>query len=398
MIQELEARIERGWKLGLDGMRSCLARMEPVRYPVILVGGTNGKGSVCAALHRYFLDAGLRTGLTTSPHLCDVCERIVVNGEPVDGRTFAGLFEYVRILDEDRSTYFETLALMAIEHFRRERVDVAVVEIGMGGRLDAFNALDPVVSVVTSIGLEHTRWLGDTIEKIAVEKAAIARQGRAAVLGTDLPALHDAVVRIGARPRLVAPVEGSTWDRNNAALAEAAAEEFSRVAGRSFDRELFHDSARRAWWPGRFDHRPGRPGMLLDAAHNPHAARALAARLRPIAERRRITALAAFLSDKDVPGILNELSPVVSEWIFTEVAEPRALPAERIPGHESSMRSRSVEDALSAAKSAAGPDGILLVTGSIFLLGEVLHAVHGPACGPFPPHGNLLATPDPAPL
>jgi dihydrofolate synthase / folylpolyglutamate synthase len=298
----LEARIGRGWRLGLDGMRKALDRMGRPEFPVILVGGTNGKGSVAAMLHQALLDGGLKVGLTTSPHLRDVRERIIVNGEVVSEREFAALFEDVEAIDEWDSTYFETLALMAILHFRRKNVDVAVVEIGLGGRLDAFNALDPLVSVITSVGLDHEEHLGDTLEKIALEKAQIAREGKPCVLGSDLPALRTEVERIGGRVIMAPRPPDALYRDLNIEIAIEALRAFHAESGRVFDEEKCRASCGNTYWPGRFEILAGTPPVILDAAHNPAAADELAKAMRRYRGGRRVVAVVAFLKDKDAPG------------------------------------------------------------------------------------------------
>jgi dihydrofolate synthase/folylpolyglutamate synthase len=407
-LRRLDERIGRGWRLGLDGMRRTLTNLPAVTYPVVLVGGTNGKGSVAAHLHRFFSDEGLRVGLTTSPHLRNVRERIVVGEEMVGEEEFDRLFADVVEADDGTATYFETLALMAILSFERRRVDLAVVEIGMGGRLDAFNVLDPLVSVVTSVGLEHTPWLGDSVEKIAVEKAQIARPGRPIVLGTDLPALAAEVRRIGGRV-LVAPPADDDYRRANRDLARLAAEEIAAALGRPFDAERFDRATERTRWPGRFDVRPGAPPksaihgapgdvrhpvaagdtrsgsaggtalppaaapeIIFDAAHNPPAARALAKVLAAHRRGRRVVAVVAFLADKDAAGLFAALASEVEAWIVTEIRAERARAAADVPRPAHATIEPDPARALEEARRQAGPDGIVLVTGSIYLLGELM--------------------------
>lgn len=352
-------------------MRQIAAKLGPLDYPVILVGGTNGKGSVAAYLHAWFASRGLRTGLTTSPHLCDVRERIVVGGRLLGRPAFHRLYLEVESLDDVGLTYFETLALMALLHFKNEGVDLAVVEIGLGGRLDAFNILDPVVSVIASVGLEHTAQLGATIEEIAIEKAQIARPGRPVILGADLPALRREVARIGARPVLVDAGPDADFAERNARIALAAARAAGETLGRPVDEAAFLACASATRWPGRFDRISGRPEIILDAAHNPPAAQELARRLAPLAGR-RIVALAGFLADKDVAGIFAHLDTVVDRWVLTEVHNERATAPARLPSPRHGEVVVEHAAAMSRAKALAGPDGIVLVCGSIYLLGEII--------------------------
>lgn len=371
-IEKLDARIGRGWRLGLDGMRRVLARMEPVAYPVILVGGTNGKGSVCRMLHDWFRHRGMRTGLTTSPHLVDVRERIVIDGEKISVPEFDALFEEIIALDDDKSTYFETLALMAIRAFQKACVDIAIVEIGLGGRLDAFNALDPAVSVITSVGLEHTQYLGETLEKIALEKAQIARAGRFCVLGERLPVLIEEVGRIGAETIIVESASERDFRARNIAIAGASAATYHAFRGEDFDVATFRRFAAESRWPCRFELVPGSPEMILDAAHNPPAAEALALAFATLEPRRRTVGLAAFVSDKDVAGFFVRLDAQVDHWIVTQFESERALMAEEAPAPFNAIREPDMAKALKAAIAAAGAHGRVLVTGSIYFLGELL--------------------------
>lgn len=381
-LPQLEARIDRGWKLRLDGMRRALDRLGWPAYPVILVGGTNGKGSVAAHLHRIFSDVGLRVGLTTSPHLVDVRERIRVGESCITANDFDRRFAEVAAVDDDDATYFETLALMAIRHFTAESVDMAVVEIGLGGRLDAFNALDPAVSIVVSIGLEHTQWLGDSLVSIAREKAAIGRPGRPMILGANLPELREAAMVTGAMIEMVTGPLGADYGEQDREIALAAARRAAVVPGIAerlrvpFTEQAARESMARTYWPGRFDVLRsggcGRPEIILDAAHNPPAAAALEQRLRGDAAGRRVACVAAFLRDKDVAGIFAALGPVIDRWHITGVSHPRALPPGEAPIPGNATVHAQLAAAFMAAQFDAGADGVVLVCGSIYLLGEFL--------------------------
>ncbi len=360
-------------------MRRSLALLGVPRYPAVLVGGTNGKGSVAAALHRIFSDFGLRVGLTTSPHLLDVRERIRVGEEAISAADFDASVNAAFGVDlADEATYFEILALAALHHFNRAGVDLAIVEIGLGGRLDAFNVIDPIVSVITNVGLEHTRWLGETIEAIAAEKAPIARAGRPVILGCDLPILRQECERIGAEVVAAHREDRAAFREQNDRTAVAAAERIAGALGLPFDEEAAARSTARAWWPGRFEVlRPaggGRPEILLDGAHNPPAAVALARRLESHAAGRRVVGLVAFLSDKDVPGWFVALDPVVEAWVVTSLEEERALAPASVPRPYNAEVMADRMAAFRAAEAAAGPDGIVLVTGSLYNVGAFLRS------------------------
>lgn len=376
-LKKLDGRIGRGWRLGLDGMRRTLAKLPPVEYPVILVGGTNGKGSVSASIFAILRAHGLVTGLTTSPHLCEVRERIVVDDRMISVQEFEDVYAEIDGLDDDDATYFEMIALMAIRYFQLRRVDAAVVEIGMGGRLDAFNALDPAVSVITSIGLEHTEYLGGTLEKIAAEKAQIARPRRPIVLGSVLPCLKQEVEGLGARCVLVPPHENELFHDHNRRVALAASGSFLGEGAVAIA-EPWSPSRAAATvgeWPCRFEYLPGSPDVLLDAAHNPSGAVALAARLRKEFPGRRIVGLCAFLSDKDDAGFFRPFGDgLVTNWIVSEVAADRARRARDVACPENSVIEANLAAAFGVAKAHVGADGILLITGSIYLLGEILRS------------------------
>lgn len=326
-----------------------MAAIEPIPYDVILVGGTNGKGSVCKFLHDFLFSEGFRVGLTTSPHLLDVRERIVVEGEMISREDFDRVYSEI---DAPDATYFEMLALMAIRYFKERAVDVAVVEIGLGGRLDAFNVLDPKVSVVTNIGLEHTEYLGDTLEKIEAEKVAIARPGRPLIRGSSLP--------------------GRTFREENIETAVRAARAYFEFLERPFDEARCREICEASCWPGRFEVIPGAPEIILDAAHNQPAAEALAKTLRKHAGGRKIVGCAAFLADKDIAGFFVALDELVDHWVLTEVKDARAKKAADLPAPFNSECVADSREAFARAKEAAGPSGIVLVTGSIYLLGELI--------------------------
>jgi len=386
-LLRLEQRIERGWRLGLNGMRALLDKLGRPEFPVILVAGTNGKGSVCSALHNYFRERGFKTGLTTSPHLCDIKERIVINGAPISQPDFERIYEKIESLDDQQATYFETLSAMAIEYFKEEKVDVAIVEVGLGGRLDAFNVLDPVLSVITSVGLEHTQWLGDTLEKIAVEKAGIVRKGRPAILGTNLPALKNECNRIGAESHIV-KYNFDSFRNLNIEIAVKSAELFCRTQNLKFEEDFCREACSRANWPGRFQIIQSNPTVILDAAHNPHAAEALHKLLLQFSEK-KIVALAAFLNDKDHQNFIRILDDRVNQWVITEVSNKRGLNAEEVKAPSSAIKISNLFKAYEKALSLVDNESILLVTGSIYLLGEFLKLKYGENCGPFPPEGKI---------
>jgi dihydrofolate synthase/folylpolyglutamate synthase len=357
-LRYLFARTSGGWRLGVERTASLLRLLgDPHRrYPVFHVGGTNGKGSVVATLDALLRRAGWRVGRYTSPHLVDFRERILVNGRPIGEDAVEGwVARWAGEVERLGATFFEATTSMAFDLLARERVDVAIVEVGLGGRLDATNVVDPAAAAVTSIGLDHTQYLGSTLVEIAAEKAGIFKPGRPAVIGEPDPAIRARLATLasdaGASPVVVVAeacppedvrvTEGGTdfallrgggrrWLRTpligehqatNAAVAlamlDAAGPRYAAAAA----------DAQRAladvWLPGRFQ-RVG--SMIFDVAHNVASAEVLAGTLDVVRPARPLVALVAVLDDKDWRGILDLLAPRAERFVLT--AAPTA-PASR---------------------------------------------------------------------
>jgi dihydrofolate synthase / folylpolyglutamate synthase len=418
----LAQRVRFGIKFGLETMRALVAEMgHPERaYPTLLIAGTNGKGSVAAYCDEALRASGLRTGRYTSPHLVRVNERITVDGRAITDAAFARAVHEVRdaaarlvarrVL-RGHPTFFEILTAAAFAHFRRERVDVAVLEVGLGGRLDATNVAEPVVSAIVSVDLDHEIYLGRTLAKIAREKAGVLRAGRATVVGPLAPDARRAVLALardrGARvvearrgARLV-PLRGASADepedfdlrtpghhyrgvvplrgahqRDNLLVAIRLLEE-ARRAGIAARLERVTRAVARVEWPGRLQRLPGRPQILLDGAHNPAGARALAAHLRGGPP---FVLVFGAMSDKDVRGLARPLFPLASGIVLTtprisRAATPRAL-ARRAGKLASGARHEPrVGRALALACRLArvhGPETQVVVAGSLYLVGAVL--------------------------
>ena len=402
------------------------------KFRSVLIAGTNGKGSTAATLAAILQAAGHRTGLYTSPHLVKVNERIRINGEEISDADFAlshDRAEHMARWLVSRSelpwhpSFFEMLTAMTFEHFARAGVEIAVLEVGMGGRLDATNVVEPALSVITDVSLDHQKFLGDTIAEIAAEKAGIIREGGIVVTLPQHPQANDVIGRIvlernatavnaAAYVPPVAPgAAGTPWDprahgasaRNryplqvmereitvdsplvgrhqlrNLALAIAAAEELSR-AGIRVDADAIESGIRQTRWPGRFQVVPaaaGRPEMVLDVAHNPAGAWALRSALSERYEGREITLLFGVLRDKAVAEIAEILFPLAERVIATQVDNPRSATPEEIraaavrTGAEVGEES-NFERALLLAATATAPRGLLVVTGSIYLVGAAV--------------------------
>lgn len=382
-LSALFGRLRFGEKLNLPTPKALNTALgEPLSaYRSVIIGGTNGKGSAAATLEALLLGRGLRVGLFTSPHLNSFTERIRVNGAALMPRAVIALFEAVIAAAEAaalRPSFFEAVWGMAAYAFAKAGVEVVIWEVGLGGRLDATNACDPVASGVTSLGLDHTEILGDTIEAIAYEKAGIFRAGRPALTcaqGPALDALRAAWPAVISAPPL--PPEASlalagAHQRQNAALAWALA--------RALGVEPRVEDLGRARWPGRME-RVG--DVLLDCAHNPHAMEALCAALRA-AELAPLHVVFGAMQDKDIAGMASLLRGVAASVALVTPAYPRRASAASLAPHFEGQPGLTLyEDVISALE--ARPRGRLtLVVGSCFLVAEVrawIYALPQPECG-----------------
>lgn len=357
----------------------------------VLVAGTKGKGSTAAFLASILAAADIRAGLFTSPHLQSWRERIRVDGRAITPAAFAesieGVLGYVPALLRaaprlGEPSAFELLVVAALSHFARERCTVAVLEVGLGGRYDATNAVDPAVSMVTRIGLDHVSILGGTLERIALEKAGVMRTDRPVLLAAQAPPAARALARacreIGARCRTVRPLGpaaklgiAGSHQRQNAALARAAALELRHLGHRIDDRAIAL-GLRRVRWPARFEVVRGRPTIVLDGAHTKESAAALAATIRRKFPRRRIQLVFGCTSDRDPLAIAGPLLPLASAILATAASGPRSLPPSAVAAALGGRAFTRVSDALEAAR--AGRD-LVCATGSMALVGEVRTAL-----------------------
>ena len=378
-------------RLGLERVERGLSALgHPERGLRILhVAGTNGKGSACAMAAEALRLAGHRPGLYTSPHLVRFNERIALDGHPISDEALFRAAEEVRRAcpwhdagGEDRLTYFEFATLMALVHFARERAGAVVLEVGLGGRFDATNAVRPLACAVSRIGIDHVELLGDTIQAIAREKAGIFKPGVPAVAAGDQPAEALAVLRAEAARR-GAPfsVAGATWDgpialrgphqRGNAALA-AEALRLLDGAGVAVPPWAVARGIAEARWPGRLEEIGG---VVLDGAHNPDGARALAAALPALYPGRPVELVFGVLADKDHEGMLRALGPAVRGLHLAAPASPRA----RSPGSYLALATAcapradahaSLPEALGCARARAVDGAVVAVAGSLYLVGE----------------------------
>ena len=393
-----------GMRFGLDRMRrlTCALEMPQHRYAHIHVVGSNGKSStvrfIAAILERH----GLRTGSYTSPHLRWFRERVEVGEEPVSEVRFAAAVERVaraaelveRSLEpDDAVTQFEALTAVAYDELARREVDVAVIEAGLGGRYDATNVIPSRVQVLTGVGLEHTRWLGPTLADIAEEKLAVVRDDATLVVGELEPEPHAVAERVAAEhaarlvhgpPALadVAPRAPADFQQRNFALAATAAEAF---LGRPLDPHATRRAAAETHVAGRLDVVARRPLTIYDGAHNPAGAQALAEALPAATERRRpLVAVLSILDDKDAAGMLDALLPIADDLVFTSCANPRSLSPATLEtlavklGASSTVIVPDPREAVERARALAGRDGAVTVTGSIYLIADLVRE-HGQA-------------------
>jgi dihydrofolate synthase/folylpolyglutamate synthase len=385
-------------RFGLERVeRALVALGHPERAaPVLHVAGTNGKGSTCAMSAAALQAAGHRVGLYTSPHLEAFNERIQVDGRPIDDQALAERAAEVRSAcpwhdggaPEERLTYFEFATVAAFQHLARSAVDVAVVEVGLGGRLDATNVVAPAVTAVARIGLDHTQLLGDSVEAVAREKAGIFKAGVPAVVHAVQPpgvlgVLEAEAARAGA-PFEVAPAGwagaialAGPHQRGNAGLAAAALRALRR-SGVPVGEAAVAEGIARARWPGRLE-RVG--GVLLDGAHNPDGAAALAAALAELHPGQPAELVFGVLSDKDHRSMLQALAPAVRHLHLVAPASARARavaelePEARARGIDAHVHA-TVAEALRCALAAA-PGAPVVVAGSLYLVGEARTLLRG---------------------
>ena len=442
-------------KFDLAHMRVLLAALghPENRFPTVLVAGTNGKGSTAATLASILQASGLKTGLYTSPHLIRINERIRLDGEAISDDDFAMLHDVVdrtaeRLVGEGdlpwHPSFFEMLTAMGFEYFARSRPDMVVLEVGMGGRLDATNVVEPRLSVITDISLDHQKYLGETVSEIAREKAGIIRAGGVVVTLPQMPEANDVIgntiLDMGARAvnavPYVPPVspgsasclsgEGATGDRQNAAirnryplevmgtrimvesplvgrhqlrnlaLAIAAAEE---LHNQDLDKhgtvqitpETIAEGIRETQWPGRFQVLPAagdNPEYVLDVAHNPAGAWALRSTLSAAypdsgtgdsGTGREITMVFGVMRDKAMQEMAEILFPIAKHVIVTQANNPRSASpdeirqaAARVAAGIDIEDTEDVASALERARTVAGTGGLVVVTGSIYIVGEAM--------------------------
>lgn len=393
-------------KLGLERITTVLEALgHPERaFQPVHVAGTNGKGSTSAMIEAGLRSAGFRTGLYTSPHLVEPAERIRINGEPVTEEQFTHAFEQVHATAEQliergsidgHPTYFETVTAMGFLLFRNLGVEKAVVEVGLGGRLDATNVLRPALCAITPVDYDHETWLGSSLDAIAAEKAGILKPGVPAIIAPQSPQARERIV--AAAGDVEAPLEfASDWQMTalelhaggsrfiakheqtylaiecplagehqvtNALVAAVALHRLGAPVG----------GIANARWPGRLERVATCPEIIVDGAHNPAGARALAAYIERFYSGRKVWLVFAAMRDKSLDEIGELLAPLVSEIILTAALSPRSLRPEALAGLFDHPRIRTtgrLADALAIIRREAAPDDAVFITGSLYLVGE----------------------------
>ena len=395
--------------LGLERVTQVRQRLQlQPDFPIITVGGTNGKGSVCAMLESMLHAAGYRVGCYTSPHLLRYNERVRIARRQASDEELCASFENIeQVRGEVPLTYFEFGTLAAMQCFIGQRVEAAILEVGLGGRLDAVNAFDCDCAVIASVDIDHTDYLGDTREAIAYEKAGIMRGGKVAVCADpDTPlAVSDHARKIGAelwrigrefayvphhgqwdyhstagtRVALPYPALRGAYQLENASAALAALDAMKQRL--PVNMQAVRRGLTEVRLAGRFQLVPGRPTMILDVAHNPHAARALAQNLAGLPPCRQTFAVFAMLQDKDIAGVVSALDPHIDIWMAAGLATPRGAAPGRLEQVLEQSRVRggirvfgSIAEALDAACDAAGENDRIIIFGSFYTVAEAMAA------------------------
>jgi dihydrofolate synthase/folylpolyglutamate synthase len=399
LLAQLAATRALGVDLGLERVRTALSRLgDPQRrFAAVQIAGTNGKGSTAAMTEALLRAHGVRTGLYTSPHLGRFSERIRVAGHEADGDRLAEVGKKVAATGLPL-TYFEIATAIAFVVMAEDAVDVAVLETGLGGRLDAVTAAEPLATAITSIGMDHMAYLGDSEGAIAREKAGVLKPGVRCFLGRLSETADAEIARVAAEVGAPLSRIGRDFAVPNFRLGLAGAHqlenaaialELARAAVADRDASLDDATIARALadvrWPGRLERVA--EDVVLDCAHNPAGARALAAALADIAPGRPIVLLISVVSDKDPSGMLEALAPVATAIVVTRSPNPRSLPVVPLSAvarahHANVDIDEDADHALAKARRLAAPDGLVVVCGSTFLVGTLRAHLLGEALDP----------------
>lgn len=406
-LSYLEGLKQRGINLGIGPISRLLAHLDnpQTKYKTVLVGGTNGKGSTAAILSSILMKEGMDVGLYTSPHICDFRERIRINGRMIPEDALYTLINQVREEIKEDVTYFEFTTALAFLYFSRCKVDIAVVEVGMGGRLDATNLMFPEVSVITNVSLEHQKYLGNDLESIAREKGGIIKENGICVTAARGRKVIDTLEKIcnqrgsafyrtgrDIKVRRLGKGSFSYYGINksyrglrnslagghqieNAALALAVVDILT-AKGMDINDNSVIEGLRDVKWEGRLELVSRNPGIVVDGAHNPAGISSLCNSLPADFSYRRLIVVFGVLRDKDYAGMLKRLMPLADRIILTRPKEERAACIEDLLSvtslyHDHAEAIADSAEALARARFLAGVDDLVCVTGSLYLVGEI---------------------------
>ncbi len=411
-VQYLYSLQKYGIKFGLSKTKNLLKAFgNPHRgQTYVHIGGTNGKGSVAAMVESMLRNSGLKVGFYSSPHLVRFTERFRLNGQEAGPEQVADLVREVRKVVDPREppTFFEFTTAMGLVHFAREKADISIMEVGMGGRLDATNVIRPLVSVITNISLEHQAFLGRSLIEVAGEKAGIIKRGIDLVTGATQPSVvglfrqvcekrrarllmlgKDMWIRVrnsrldyhGLRRSLRGLEVGlpGRYQFRNAALALAVIELLQKK-GFEISEEQMREGLKSVRWPGRMHIMSRNPLLILDGAHNPAAASNLVKSINRDFSYRRLILVLGVMADKDIAKIVREIVPVADYAIFTRpeyhrAATPETLMQRAAPFMKAGEVVPVLSDALKRARGLGGPEDLILVTGSLFTVGEAMASI-----------------------
>ncbi|MCX7705767.1 MAG: bifunctional folylpolyglutamate synthase/dihydrofolate synthase [bacterium] len=417
----LEKLTDFGIKLGLDKIRHILSNLDNPhkKYKSVLIAGTNGKGSVACFISNCLKQAGYRTGLYTSPHLIRVEERIQINGKPIPSKIFDDLcLELKKICEklpvEMKPTYFEALTAIAFEYFRREKIDVCVCEVGMGGRFDATNVLEPVLEVITPVSFDHMEYLGNSIEEIASEKAGIIKENSILVSGRQLPGALKVIKRVCRQKKTKAYFYGkhflarlvSSDFPNQQRLNFSGTEKMKNISIKLFGRHQVHNAAvaiqsllllkkqgfnipekaiiegmKNSIWPARFQPVMEHPMVIIDGGHNTDGINSLKKALKQYFPDRKFIFLVGILKDKKWETMLRMLADSGERFIFTRPDTPRSVPPEELAQKMREFLPESLIEILEKPKDAferlieIKSSSPRVICGSLYLAGDILKII-----------------------
>lgn len=407
------------WKGSIPGLSRTRELLEKMGNPqnqlqFVHIAGTNGKGSTAAMTASILRKAGYRTGLYTSPYIFRFHERMQVDGQCISDEELAEITEFVKPLAEsmeDHPTEFELVTCIAMEYFKRHHCDVVSLEVGMGGELDSTNVIaSPLVAVLTNIGLDHTEFLGDTLEKICETKSKIIKPGTIAVTYREKPSV-EAVIdarckEVGAKwmpadfdsiHLVSASLEGQVFDWGpylgihlpllgkhqlyNAAVVLTIVKAL-RERGLTISDEAMREGIASVSWPGRFELVARNPLFIVDGGHNPQCIEALVNNVRDYLGGKRLTILTGVLADKDYGDMYQDMAQYAAEFVAVTPPNPRALPAQELKAYlerfgKPVTACDTVAEGVALAKKLAGSDGVVLAYGSLYMVGDIEAAARG---------------------